>query len=76
MGSSFRGAPLREPYNPCADVGRDAVWCSTQTQGLWIPGLRLTAHPGMTCYIPSNSGGSNQLVSDSPPSTTMAAPVT
>ena len=37
--------PLREPgiHNPCAGVRHE-----TSPQGLWIPGLRQAAHPGMT----------------------------
>jgi hypothetical protein len=36
-------------HNPCAHVQHQAASRPTSTQGLWIPGLRLTAHPGMTC---------------------------
>ena len=43
--SSFRGALLREPgiHSPCVHVQH-----LTSPQGVWIPGLRQAAHPGMT----------------------------
>jgi hypothetical protein len=48
FSSSFRGALLREPgiHNPCVVVQHQ-----TLSQGVWIPGPRKDACPGMTTFV-------------------------
>jgi hypothetical protein len=57
-----------DPRHPSLQFKKVGRYWSVRIGLRWLP--RAHAH------ISPNSGGSNQLVSDSPPSTTIAAPVT